>query len=77
VEIEVYMRHPDKKYDGKLYQSYSLDGEKLVARETHICELDYYKGFYELIDENQFNLITEQEGPKKDNMIRTKFRRLL
>jgi hypothetical protein len=76
-KIEIY--HAGGQQHGELYQRYQLNDEanRLDPEEIHPCGPDFYNGFYELADENNFTLTTKIWGSgTKNSTIKTIFRRL-
>lgn len=73
--IDVYL-HGGHDH-GNHYQTYLLNtsGTELRSIDSHICKSDVYNSFYELLGENNFILITQMNGPRKDSIIKTVFTR--
>lgn len=75
----VHVAFADGVQAGQAYQSYRYDPvqKALLPIETHLCILDRYDGRYVLIDADRFDLHTRIEGPHKDYLLHTQFKRAI
>lgn len=67
-----------KKFtNGNLFYELSIDFDKQTAHGDHLCEKDMYKAIYTFSDPQTFTLTYYVNGPKKDYLIETEFRKLV